>query len=160
MLMETWTRSRFLRRTLWIALPALAIGALALPRALAWGRHHHARPSSPAELAERLEGGLDHVLDELDANDAQREQANAIAARRAPELFALMSEGHNVRQKLKQILLADKLDQAALEQARGDLDALLGRISDVGLDSVSELASVLTPAQRKQLSERLARFER
>ncbi len=159
--METWTRSRLLRRTLWIALPALAIGALALPRALARGRHlHHARPSSPAELAERLEGGLDHVLDELDASDAQREKANAIAARRAPELFGLMNEGHNVRQKLKQILLADKLDQAALDQARGDLDALLGRLSDVGLDSVSELSAVLTPAQRKQLAERLARFER
>ncbi len=149
-----------LRRALWIAVPVLAVIALALPRALAWGRHHHARPSSPAELTERLEGGIDHVLDELDASDAQRQQANAIAARRAPELFALMSQGHALRQKLRQILLADQVDQTALAETRGELDALLERVTEVGLGGVSEFAQVLTPDQRQKLAERLARFER
>jgi protein CpxP len=151
------TRSR-LRRALWILVPALALGALAIPRALAWTHdHHHAK--TPAELNEHLERGLDHLLDRVDATDAQREQASAIASRRAPELFALLSEGRALRQKLKQVLLADKLDKAQLDTLRGQLDTLANRATDIGLSGVYELADVLTPAQRKELAERLSRFE-
>jgi periplasmic protein CpxP/Spy len=151
------TRSRF-RRALFVIVPALALGALAIPTALAWGHgHHHAKTA--AELNEHLERGLDHLLDRVDATDAQRERANAIAARRSPELFALMSEGRSVRQQLKQVLLAEQLDKAQLAQLRVQLDTLANRATDIGLSSVYELADVLTPAQRKELADRLSRFE-
>ena len=65
--MEPRTSSR-LRRALWIAVPVLAIGAIALPRALAWGRPHHPHANSPAELAEQLDqAALARTRDELDA---------------------------------------------------------------------------------------------
>lgn len=153
------TRQSKLRRTLWIVVPVLAVGALALPRALAWG-HHHAAPQTQAELAEHLEHGLEHLLDKVDATDEQREEASAIAERRAPQLFAVMAEGRAVRAKLKQVMLADKLDKAQLEQARTQITALTKQASDIGLDSAFELAEVLTPAQRKQVADRLSRFER
>lgn len=149
-----------LRRALWIVVPALLVAGFALPRALAWGHHHHGKASTPAELADHLELGLDHLLDRVDATDAQREQASAIASRRAPALFAVLTEGRAVRAQLKQVLLAPQLDKAKLEQARSQLDALASKASSIGLDSVYELAAVLTPAQRKQVADRLARFER
>jgi len=155
--METTTKSR-LRRALWIALPVLAVGLVALPRALAWG-HHHPRAQNAQELNDHLDHGLEHLLDKLDATDAQREQASAITARHAPELFAIMSEGRATRQELKAVLLAETLDKARLDAAHAKLDALAARATDVGLASVFELAEVLTPAQRKQLAERLARFD-
>jgi Spy/CpxP family protein refolding chaperone len=155
--MQSVTKSR-IRRALWVIVPALLVGALALPRALAWG-HPHPHASSPAELAEHLEDGLDHLLDRVDATDEQRAQASAIAERRAPELFAIITEGKLVRQQLKQALLAEQLDAAKLAAARTRLNELATKASAVGLDSVFELSQVLTPAQRKQVADKLSRFD-
>lgn len=155
--MEIRTKTR-LRRALWVVLPVLAVGLVALPRAMAWGRHHH-RPQNAQELNDHLDHGLEHLLDKIDATDAQRERASAITAQRAPELFAIMSEGRATRQELKQVLLADTLDRARLEAAHQKLNALAARATDVGLSSVAELSEVLTPAQRKQIADRLARFD-
>lgn len=155
--MESVMKSR-VRRALWVVVPALLVGALALPRALAWG-HHHPRASSPAELADHLEDGLDHLLDRVDATDEQRAQASAIAERRAPELFAVITEGRAVRKELKQALLAEQLDPNKLAAARTRLNELASKASTIGLDSVFELSSVLTPAQRKQVADKLARFD-
>ncbi|MDB4987778.1 MAG: hypothetical protein JWN04_2956 [Myxococcaceae bacterium] len=156
--METRTKWQ-VRRALWIVLPALAVGAVALPRALAWGHHHH-HAGSAAELAEHMESGLDHLLDQVDATDPQRAQANAIAARRAPELFAVITQGREVRQQLKQVLLAEQLDKTKLAGVQAQIDALARQASAIGLDTVFEVSEVLTPAQRKQVADRLARFER
>jgi Spy/CpxP family protein refolding chaperone len=158
--MENIAKTR-LRRTLWIVVPALvlAVGALSLPRALAWG-HHHARPTTSAELASRMNGGIEHLLDRVDASDAQRERASALAEQRAPALFALMGEGRALRQQLKQALLAEQLDRARLDQLRGQIDALAQRAAGEGLDAVYALSDILTPAQRQQVAEHLARFDR
>jgi periplasmic protein CpxP/Spy len=156
--METRTKSK-LRRALWVLVPVLAVGAFAVPRALAFG-HHHAAPKSAPELAEHMEHGIDHLLDKVDATDEQREQANAIAERRAPQLFAVLDQGRQVRAQLKQVMLADTLDKTRLEQVRAQVDALTKQAADIGLDSAFELAQVLTPAQRKQVADRLSHFER
>lgn len=147
-----------LRRALWIALPVLALAIAVAPRALAWGRHH-AHPSTPEELSKRLDHGLEHLLDELDASAVQRERAARLAEARAPALFALMSEGRALRQKAKRVLLADQLDKAQLATLRTQLDSVYARSADTALQGLFELAEVLTPEQRKELAERLARFE-
>ena len=147
-----------LRRALWIARPVLALAVAAAPRALAWGRHH-ARPSTPAELSKRLDHGLEHLLDELDATEVQRARAAQLADARAPALFAIMNEGHALRQKAKGVLLADKLDETQLAALRTQLDSVYARGADIALDGLFELAEVLTPKQRRELAERLARFE-
>jgi periplasmic protein CpxP/Spy len=146
-----------IRRALYVIVPALLVGAFALPRALAWHHHHHV--TSSVELAEHLDDGLDHLLDHIDASDAQHAQATAIAQKRAPELYAVVSEGREVRKQLSQALLAEHVDPAKVQAVRARLDALTTQASEIGLSSLTELAQVLTPAQRKQVSERLARFE-
>ena len=153
------SRSKY-RIALWVLVPVLAIGALAVPRALAFRRGHHHHASSAAELKEHLEEGLDALLDRVDATDAQRAQANALAARRSPELFALIQEGRALRTKLKNSLLAEQVDSAAVDRARAELQALTAKASEIGLVSMVELAQLLTPAQRKEIADKLARFER
>lgn len=150
---------RTLRRAAYVLVPVLLVGAFALPRALAWGRHHGA-PNSASELSERMRDKVDFVLDELDATDAQRARADALASERATRMFAMMSEGRALRQQLKQALLADQLDRARVEAARGQLDALVLRFTREGLDGFYALAEILTPEQRKQVADRLARFDR
>jgi Spy/CpxP family protein refolding chaperone len=154
------TRYSRLRRTLIIVVPMLAVAAIALPRALAWGRHHHSAPTSPEQLAEKLTFGLDHLLDEIDATDAQRGRAEALVEARAPALFSLMGEGRALRAELKQVMLAEQLDRARLDAVRTKLDAVASKVADTGLDTVFQLAEVLTPAQRKQLADRIARFDK
>src|SRR5689334_21405707 len=109
------------RRALYVIVPALLVGALALP-AMAWHHHHHVESS--VELGEHLEEGLDFVLHKVDASDAQHKQATAIAQKRAPELYAVISEGREVRKQLKQALLAEQVDPAAVQAVRTRLDAL------------------------------------
>ena len=153
------SRRSKLRVALWVLLPVLAIGALAVPRALAFRRGHHHHASSAAELKEHMEEGLDALLDRVDATEAQRTQANAVAARRAPELFALMQEGRALRSQLKTSLLAEQVDAAAVERTRADLQKLAAKASDIGLGSMVELAQLLTPAQRNEIADKLAKFE-
>jgi Spy/CpxP family protein refolding chaperone len=145
------------RRALWIALPALLVGAVALPRAMAW--HHHHSVASSVELQEHLQDGLDHILDRVDASDAQHEQADAIAVKHAPELYGLISQGRDLRKQLKLALLAEQVDPAKVAAARSQLEALTKQASDIGLTTLTEVAQVLTPAQRKEIAQHLERFE-
>lgn len=146
-----------LRRALYVIVPALLVGALALPRALAWHHHHHVESS--VELGEHLGDGLDFLLRKVDATPAQHAQADAIVQKRAPELYAVISEGREVRKQLKQALLAEQVDPARVAAVRTRLDALTKQASEIGFASMTDVAQLLTPAQRKQVAERLARFE-
>lgn len=149
-------RTKWMLRALLVVLP-LTLAAVAIPRALAWGRHHHAH--SPEELTKHMERGLEHLLDDLDATDAQRAQASRIAERRAPALFSLMGEGRELRQRAKAVLLAEQLDDKALASLRSQFDAIYARAADQAFAGLTDLSGVLSPEQRRELADRLARFE-
>jgi Spy/CpxP family protein refolding chaperone len=154
------------RTWIWFLLiPALlGVGIFGLARANASGpfcrgfRGHHAAPASAQEVQEHLDDKLDYLFDEIDATPAQRKQISAQAQKLAPEIFALMNEGRELRGQLKAALLADKLDQAHIDELRGKLDLLTDRVFDTGLDGLVGVSQVLTPAQRKQVADKLARF--
>ena len=100
------------------------------------------RASSPAELADHLEDGLDHLLDQVDATDEQREQASAIAERRAPELFAVMTRGRGqFDSSSSRRCWPSSSTTTKLEAARAQLNVLATKASAIGLDSVYELAA-------------------
>ena len=156
------------RRWVWLLLiPAvLGVGAFGYARANASGpfchgfRGHHAPPASADAVAEHLDGKLEYLFDEVDATEAQRAQISAQAKKLAPEIFVLMSEGRALRGQLKTALLAEKLDQARIDALRGELDALTDKVLDTGLSGLVGVSEVLTPAQRKQIADKLARFQR
>lgn len=150
------------RRWLYWAVPAaLALGLFSFGRAYASGPfcrgfHGHRGPTSSAEVAEHMEDKVEHVLDAVDATDAQRKQADALVQKVAPEMFSLMSDGRTLRSELKTALLAQKLDKAQIDALRTRLDALGDRLVDTGMDTVVALSEILTPAQRQKVADRLA----
>jgi len=150
------------RRWLFLVVPAvLALGLITLGRARASGPfcrgfHGHHAASSSAEVQEHLTDKVEHVLDAVDASDAQRKQADALAEKLAPTLFTLMGEGRVLRGELKTALLADQLDKARIDALRTRLDTLGDRLVDTSMDGVVALAEILTPAQRQKVGERLA----
>ncbi len=162
--MFAFAKSRKFRRTLlWRGLPVLtAFGVFMAPRAYAFGPfgHHgmHDMARSPSEVREHLGRRMEWALDRLDATDSQRDQIDAILDRAAPQFYALMEQGREVRASMKEALLADKVDRAGLERAQQELDALADRATDLGVSTLTDVAEVLTPAQRKKVAEHLASF--
>jgi Spy/CpxP family protein refolding chaperone len=148
------------RKQLWIvgALTGLlaAVGFISFARAHGpWG---HAR--SPEEMQERMERHVEHLLDEVDASDAQRTQVDAIVDETAPKMYALSQEGRALREQIKQALLAQQVDKARIAAAHQELDGLATRLTDTALSGLTRVAEVLTPAQRKQVADKLAQFHR
>ncbi len=154
-------RAGFRRFMLFGGLPLLAAGIFFVPRALAFGpwhgHGHHAR--SPEDVKEHMVRRADFILDKLDASDQQREKVEAIIDKAAPEFFKLKQAGSQVRKQIQQSLAAPTLDKVQLEKARGELDSLADRATDLGMDTLVAVAEVLTPQQRKQVADHLARFD-
>ena len=155
------------RRKLWLLalVPvAIGVGLFGFSRASAAGpfchgfHGRHAPPASAQEVEEHMEDKLEHLYDAVDATQAQRKQIGAQVKKLAPEIFALMGEGRELRGQLKAALLADKLDQARIDELRGKLDVLTDKLLDTGMDGLVSVSEVLTPAQRKQVADKLARL--
>jgi Spy/CpxP family protein refolding chaperone len=147
------------RKKLWMvgAMAALLVGLGFVSFARAHGPwHHHAR--TPEEMHARMERHMEHLLDEVDANDAQRAKVEAIVDSTAPKMFALAQEGHTLHQQIKQALLAEQVDRARIEDAKQKLDGLAERMAATALDGLTSVSEVLTPAQRQEVADKLARF--
>ena len=98
---------------------------------------------------------IDHMLDGLNATDAQRSQTKQIAAAAAADLKAQAEAGRGLRQRAMQAFTAPNVDAGAVEQVRQQMlqqhDQLSRRMTQAMLD----VARVLTPEQRARLGERM-----
>lgn len=98
---------------------------------------------------------VDHMLDGLNATDAQRSQIKQIAAAAAGDIKTQMEAGRGLHERGMQILTAPTVDAAAAEQLRQQMlqqhDAMSKRTTQAMLD----VARVLTPEQRTKLGERM-----
>jgi Spy/CpxP family protein refolding chaperone len=120
------------------------------------GRHETAK--SADELRNHMQDRLEFVLDRLDATDAQRREVHTIAAKAAPEMFAIAREGRSLRVEIKESLTAATIDKARIERAHQALNALAARATDVGTRTLLAVAETLTPEQRQRVSEHFARM--
>lgn len=104
---------------------------------------------------ERMGRMIDHMLDGLNASDAQRGQIKQIAAAAATDLKAQAQSGRALRQRGMQIFTAPTVDAAAAEQTRQQMlqqhDLMSKRMTQAMLD----IARVLTPEQRAKIGERM-----
>jgi Spy/CpxP family protein refolding chaperone len=139
-----------------IGVPVLAVaGFMFAARAQAFGPWGHGARTAD-EMRERMGRRIEHVLDAVDASDTQRDKVDALVDAAVPKLFALVNEGRTVRAELRAALLADSIDEARIDQARVKLNSLMSQGSEVALHTLSDVAQVLTPAQRKQAADKLA----
>lgn len=104
---------------------------------------------------ERAARMIDHMLDGLDASDAQRTQIKQIAQAAAADLKSQMDAGRTLREKGVQVFTAANVDAAAAEQLRQQVLAQHDQMSRRTLTAVLDMSRVLTPDQRARLGERL-----
>jgi Spy/CpxP family protein refolding chaperone len=150
-------------RLLALGVFAAAAASLTLP-ALAQGHPGHPGPGmggpgggmmifggSPEHVAR----AVDHLLDGLNATDAQRTQIKQIAGAAATDMKAQHEAGRGMHERGLQIFTAPVVDANAAESLRQQMSAQHDQASRRMLQAMLDVARVLTPEQRAKLGERM-----
>ncbi len=98
---------------------------------------------------------IDHMLDGLNASDAQRTQIKQIATQAAADLKAQAAAGRGLRQRGMQIFTAPTVDADAAEQLRQQMLQQHDQMSRRVTQAMVAVANVLTPEQRAKIGERM-----
>lgn len=122
--------------------------------------HGHGGPPSPEAMKEHAGFFLDFALHRLDATPEQKDQVQDIVGGAIDELAPVVEQHRRNRDELRGLLTGETIDRAAIEALRAQELALADTLSRTLADALADGAEVLTPAQRADLAERLARFHR
>jgi len=150
-----------------VALAAAATGAIATKAVSQGFGHgpgfmHHSGftggPFDPARAEERADRMVKHLAIEVDATKEQQEKLSAIAKSLAKEAGPLREKMQAARQQGRELLLAPKIDRAAIEKLRVEQLANADAISKRVAQAIADAADVLSPEQRKKLSDRFPPF--
>lgn len=121
-----------------------------------WGRHHGCsmHDPTPEEAREHVDRWMTRVLDRVDATDEQRQAVDVIVDDSLPQMLAFRREGRDLKQKAREMVVADPIDEEGLEGLRTQALDLANRASALGLDVFLGFSDVLTPEQRAELTQR------
>lgn len=103
---------------------------------------------------QRAEKGINFILGRVDATTDQKSKIDEIAKAAIKDLAPLQQAHVAARDKFLAALKADKVDRAAIEQARTEHLALGETLSKRAAQAIGDAADVLTPAQRAKLVDR------
>lgn len=99
--------------------------------------------------------GVDHMLDGLNATDAQRTQIKQIYKVAADDLQAQREAGRALHERSMQIFAAPNVDAAAAESVRQQMLQQHDQASKRMLQARLDASKVLTPEQRAKMAERM-----
>src|SRR5262245_58573463 len=101
---------------------------------------------------------LKHLYVEIDATEAQKQQLAPIVKAAAHDLVPMRTQFHDGRRQAVDLLSRENVDRAALEALRANQLRLAEQASIRFTQALADIADVLTPAQRKQLADRIGRW--
>lgn len=116
------------------------------------GWHHAGDHWSQADISQRMERMSDHLIDHVDASQAQGEQIKAIVNSYASRLQATKSDHLENRTAFTRALTQTAVDRAKLENIRQSELALLNSNSLELMQMIADIADLLTPEQRQKLA--------
>ena len=122
------------------------------------GMHHHGAMGGPGMMGgspERMGRMLDHMLDGLNASDAQRTQIKQIMAQAAADLKSQHAAARDLRSRGMDVFTAPAVDANAAEQVRLQTMQLHDQMSRRMTQAMVAAASVLTPEQRAQIGAQM-----
>ena len=138
-----------------IGVSAWAQAPASAPPAGMHAMHHHGGPGMMGGSPERMGRMLDHMLDGVNATDAQRAQIKQIMAQAAADLKGQAQAARELRQRGMLVLTAPAVDANAAEQIRLQTMQLHDQMSRRMTQAMVAAASVLTPEQRAAIGQRL-----
>jgi periplasmic protein CpxP/Spy len=101
--------------------------------------------------------GMEHMLDSVNASAEQRTQVKAIAERAKADLQGQRDAGKGTRQQMMALFTQPVVDANAVEALRAQQMQRADQASRRMTQAMVEISRVLSPEQRKQLAERLAK---
>ena len=122
------------------------------------GDHKRFADWSDAEIEARIERMVKPAAIEIDATQEQQVKITALVTAAAKDLKPVHDQMRATGKKIHDLLLADTIDRAALEQLRAERLADAERISKNLISALADVAEVLSPEQRKLLNERIEQF--
>ena len=150
----TFGRVRVLMFAMLVAvLASFAVASWAQP--MGHGMHHHGGGMMMGGSPEHMGRMIDHMLDGLNATDAQRAQIKQIAQAAADELKTQREAGRALRQQGMQIFTAPNVDANAAETLRQQMMAQHDQVSRRMTQAMVDISRVLTPEQRAKIGERM-----
>jgi Spy/CpxP family protein refolding chaperone len=155
-------RSRFLNRSTVLAFAAGAAVAAAIgvsAQGLTMGGWHHGSMMDGTHSAAEVNAHVDHMLKhfyvEIDATEAQKAQIAPLVKQAVNDLLPLQTQAHTAHQHAMDALSQATLDRGALEAARVEHLQLADQASKRLVQLMGDVGDVLTPTQRKALSDHL-----
>jgi periplasmic protein CpxP/Spy len=137
----------------------LAASVLAVAAAVAASPAHAQDRAGGAMLfngpPEHVARAVDHLLDGLNATDAQRAQIKQIAQAAGADLKAQRDAGRALRERGMQAFAAPTIDATTAESVRQQLVAHHDQASKRVLQAMLDIGQVLTPDQRARIGERM-----
>jgi len=112
----------------------------------------------PAKLDAHLDRMLKHLYVEVDATDTQKQQLGPIVKAAARDLLPMRDRMRDARLQAVALLSQPSIDRAAIEALRANQLQLAEQASKRFTQALADVADVLTPEQRKQLTERMSRW--
>ena len=157
-------RRRFFRRAAVATLVTAVAGGLgltALAHGHGWGGWHRGgfmgSPIDPARLDAHLERMLKHLYVEVDATEAQKLQLGPIVKAAARDLLPMRDRMREARAQAVALLSQPTVDRGALEALRAGQLQAAEQASRRLTQALADVADVLTPEQRRQIAEHVAR---
>ena len=139
------------------AVVAAAVGVST--QVAAMGGWHHGSVMDGTHSAAEVNAHVDHMLKhfyvEIDATDAQKAQIDPLVKQAVNDLLPLQPQAHAAHQHAMDALSQASLDRGALEAARVEHLQLADQASKRLVQLMGDVGDVLTPTQRKALSDHL-----
>lgn len=148
----------------WMAVSVLAVAAAGWAASVHAQEHGGMGPhgagmmmfDGPGEHAGRM---VDHMLDGLNATDAQRSQVKQIAQAAMSDLKAQHAAARGLRERAVQLFGAPTVDAAAVEALRQQTLAQHDQASKRVMQAMLDISKVLTPEQRAKFAARFKERE-
>jgi len=122
-------------------------------------RGMHGGPMWFGGSPEHAARAIDHMLDGLNATEAQRTQVKQIAQGLATDMKPQREAGKALRDKATALLTAPNVDANAAEQLRQQMLTQHDQMSRRVMTAMLDVSRVLTPEQRAKVAERLKQRE-
>ncbi len=106
-----------------------------------------------------MAGRMEHLLDMVDASDAQRAQVKQIMDAAKQDLSAQRADGRSLHEQRMSLFTAPNIDAAAIEALRQQMSAQHELVSKRMSQAMVDAARVLTPEQRAKLAQRMKKMQ-
>ncbi len=126
-----------------------------------WGHHGgpeaflSGKPVDVEQMNKFADKRMQHMLDDVKANDEQKAKASAIVKASLEKGAPLAEKLRDNHEQMRKLMSAATIDKAAIEVLRVEQIKLMDESSKLMTQTLQDVAEVLTPEQRTKLAEKM-----